>query len=309
MILTFAPNPALERVALVERFVPGEAQKPMRVSTHAGGAGLRVANVVRRLGGEVLALAFVGGRVGTVLRDCLDKQDIPHVLTPTVAETRGSFLVIDKDQGVVTDIPEETAPTTPEEQEKLLTSLTRHLPNAKLLIVADDAEGKDTDLYVRAFAAAKEAEVPVIVDLRDGPLVSAIEAGVFALRVSHKTLQQQTETSLQHDSAILAEARSIVERGVTNVIVTLGEEGALLINATGAWRVQAPVVSHFNPTGSGQALTGAFAVHYLLTGDVVEATRYACAAASVNVTYDEPGYATPGEIAVLFPKTTAKSLR
>ena len=42
MILVFAPHPVLERVALVEQFVPGEPQKPMRVMTYAGGAGLQL---------------------------------------------------------------------------------------------------------------------------------------------------------------------------------------------------------------------------------------------------------------------------
>jgi fructose-1-phosphate kinase PfkB-like protein len=37
--------------------------------------------------------------------------------------------------------------------------------------------------------------------------------------------------------------------GVENVVVTLGEEGALLVNPDGVWRVKPPVVSHFNPTG------------------------------------------------------------
>ena len=96
----------------------------------------------------------------------------------------------------------------------------------------------------------------------------------------------------------------MVARGVGNVVVTLGPEGALLVNAEGAWRVKAPVVSHFNPTGSGETLSGALAVYWEKTGDLLGAVRYGCAAASVNVTHDEPGYATPAEVNVLLPKTT-----
>ena len=77
------------------------------------------------------------------------------------------------------------------------------------------------------------------------------------------------------------------------------------MNGAGAWRVQAPIVSHFNATGSGETLSGALAVQWERTHDIVEAVRYGCAAASVNVTHDEPGYATPGEVNVLLPKTTA----
>jgi|GEM_PF-3576137 Fructose-1-phosphate kinase and related fructose-6-phosphate kinase (PfkB) len=316
MILVFAPHPALERVALVDRFQAGVSQKPMRVSTFAGGAGLRIANAIRLLGGETLALGFVGGPLGALLRDCLDRQDIPHVLTAIAGNTRGDFLVLDKEQGVVTDIPESPPEVTNDERAKLLTALRRHVGNAQLLVLADRDDEADPGLFAEAVAIARDAGVPVIADLWGEALEAAIGAGVLLVRVRLDALQKVTEHSLQHDSAILERSRAMIARGVENVLVTFGEEGALLTMGGGvpsagapegaaAWRIRPPVVSHFNPTGSGEALVGAFAVQYLASGDILEAARYGCAAASVNVTHDEPAHATPGEVAVLFPRTTA----
>jgi len=306
MILVFAPNPALERVALVEQFQPGqEPQKPMRVATFAGGGGLRAASVIRLLGGDVLAIGFVGGHLGALLRDCLDRQDIPHVLTPTRAGTRGDFLLLDREQGVVTEVPESPPAYTDAEADALLTTLERHLDRASLLLVADGQGDGDSTLFARAIRAAQAQGVPVLADACGGALDAAIAAGVWLMRVNLKMLQRRTERSLRHDSSILEEAYGMRAQGVENVVVTLVEEGALLVNASGAWRVKAPIVSHFNPTGSGETLSGALAVHYQKTGNIIEALRYGCAAASVNVTHDEPGYATPGEVAVLFPRTVA----
>ena len=177
-----------------------------------------------------------------------------------------------------------------------------------LLIIADGQEeaSSDPDLFGRAIDAAKAANVPVLADLCGSALHTAVEKGAWLIRVNLKTLQKQTERSLQHDYAILQEARGMLAQGVGNVVVTLAEEGALLVNNDGAWRVKAPVVSYFNPTGSGETLAGAMAVEWERNGgDLLAALRYGCAAASVNVTHDEPGYATPGEIAVLLPRTTA----
>ncbi len=312
MICVFAPNPTLERVALVDKFQAGPGpQKPMRVSTFAGGAGMRAATVARLLGGDVLALGFVGGQLGGILRDCLDRQDIPHILSLTVAGTRGGFVLIDKEMGVISDIPEPPPPHTSVEADVLIGTLTRHLPHASLLIVADDGHDDESDpeLFNRAFAAAKEEGILVVADLTGAPLTAAIDAGVWLIRVGLDTLQRRTERSLQHDSAIVAEAQTLREGGVGNVLVTLGDEGALLVTSEGTWRIKPPVVSHFNPTGSGQTLCGALAVYYQQTQNLVEAVRYGCAAASVNVTYDEPAYATPGEVNILFPRTTAELVR
>jgi tagatose 6-phosphate kinase len=310
MILVFAPNPALERVALVEQFQSGRGpQKPMRIATFAGGGGLRAASVIRLLGGDVLALGFVGGHLGALLRDCLDRQDVPHVLTPTAASTRGDFLLLDKEKGVITEVPETPPAYTEAEADALLMTLGRHLDRASLLVVADGQEDTDPTLFARAIQAAKEHSIPVLADACGGALDAAVGAGVWLIRVNLKMLQRRTERSLLHDSSILEEAQAMREKGVENVVVTLGEEGALLVAESGTWRIKAPVVSHFNPTGSGETLSGALAVYYQKVSNVIEALRYGCAAASVNVTHDEPGYATPGEVAVLFPRTIAEPIR
>lgn len=313
MILTLAPNPALERVALVEEFQSTKRQKPMRVSTFAGGAGLRAASVIRLLGGDALALGFVGGHLGALLRDCLDRQDIPHVLTHTQAETRGDFLLLDREQGVVTEVPEDPLPFTEAETDRLLTALERHLGHARLLIIADRQDGEPVArLASRAAAMAREAKVPVIADLRGEALCAVVEQKVWLVRVNLKTLQKQTERSLQHDSAIIAEASEMRDKGVENVCVTLGEEGALLVTGEGAYRIKPPIVSHFNPTGCGETLVGAVAAFWDRNPDgvdaLVTAVRYGCAAASVNVTHDEPGYATPGEVNILWPRTTVQKV-
>ena len=308
MILVFAPNPALERVALVDKFEASKTQKPMRVSTFAGGAGLRAASVVRLLGGDVLALGCVGGHTGALLQDHLDRQDIPHVLTPIAADTRGDFLLLDRERGVITEIPEAAPARTEAENAKLLTALERHIKNAALLIIADGQDESDPTLFSRAIATAKSAGVPVIAEAKESALEAAIAGGVWLLRVNLLTLQKRTERSLQYDRAIIEEAGLLREKGVENLLVTFGEEGALLITGAGAWRIKPPVVSHFNPTACGETLTGALASHYEVGRDLLAAARYGCAAASVNVTHDEPGYATPAEVAILYPRTLTEPI-
>lgn len=296
---------------MTERFVSGAPQKPLRVSTFAGGPGLRAASVIRLLGGETLAVGFAGGRIGELLADALDRQDVPHVLTRTASETRGGFLLLDREGGVITLIPENPPEVAEAENERLFASLMRHLPATSHLLITGDDHG-EAALLARIIGQAKGASVPVVADLKGASLAACLEAGdLFLLRVSHKSLQRHLESSLSHDSAIVREVNALRERHrVAHVVVTLGEDGAMLINDAGATRVLAPVVSHFNPTGGGQTLVGAMTLRLTQNGgDMVEALRFGCAAASVNVTHDEPGYATPAETRILLPNTTAIPVR
>ena len=210
MILTFSPNPALERVALVDSPSTGDAPKanepkrPMRVSTFAGGAGLRAATVVRLLGGDVLALGFVGGHLGALMRDCLDKQDVPHVLTAIASDTRGDFLVLDREKGIVTEIPERAPVFTDAEAEKLLAALDRHLTHAQILLIADgpsagdeSADAQTAALFTGAIRRAQAQNVPVLAEVSGPAWPAVLETGAWLLRINLRTLQRRTESNLQ----------------------------------------------------------------------------------------------------------------
>ncbi len=293
---------------MTQQFVPGEPQKPVRVSTFAGGPGVRSASVIRLLHGEVLAVGFAGGRMGELLAEAMDRQGVPHVLTGTASETRGGFLLLDREAGVVTLVPETAPAVTDGETAKLLASLARHLPDASYLLITGGDDDAESEMLTAALHNAKQAGVPIVADLKGLSLAEGLKVGgIFLLRVSHKSLQKHLERSLIHDSAIVRAVNDLRDaHGIVHIVVTLGEDGAILVGEDGATRVHAPVVSHFNPTGGGQTLIGTMTVRLTQNGgELVDALRWGCAAASVNVTHDEPGYATPGEVQILLPKTTA----
>lgn len=79
-------------------------------------------------------------------------------------------------------------------------------------------------------------------------------------------------------------------RGVPNVIITLGDKGAIAMSEGVCERVPAfdagPVVE---TTGAGDAFTGALAVALAQGMDIVAATRFGCKVAGVSVT--RPGTA------------------
>jgi len=80
-------------------------------------------------------------------------------------------------------------------------------------------------------------------------------------------------------------ADEFLSRGVRNVVITLGEQGAFVKNAMVTRHVPAidagPVVE---TTGAGDAFNGGFAVGLSEGMDIVAATRFGCAVAGISVT-------------------------
>jgi ribokinase len=85
------------------------------------------------------------------------------------------------------------------------------------------------------------------------------------------------------DSAKKA-AQIIQGRGVDKVIITLGNNGALILDDNGYAHVPGCRVNAVDTTAAGDVFNGALAVALADNMDLAEATRFACHAAAISVT-------------------------
>jgi len=81
-----------------------------------------------------------------------------------------------------------------------------------------------------------------------------------------------------------AAARSLLQRGIRTIIVTLGGDGALLVTEAGTQHVPPVRVKPVDTTGAGDAFIGSFAHYYAATRDVEEALRQAVRYAAHSIT-------------------------
>jgi len=80
-------------------------------------------------------------------------------------------------------------------------------------------------------------------------------------------------------------AKEIISTGVKNVIVTLGKEGALVVNSGKTTHVPTfEEVKIVDTTGAGDAFNGGLAIALSEGKNLVEATYFANAVASLNIT-------------------------
>ena len=141
-------------------------------------------------------------------------------------------------------------------------------------------------LVVHGLRMAREVGVPTI--LNPAPACQ-LDDSVFQL-CDYMTPNESEAAALTGCSVgTLEEAERAADillvRGVRNVVLTLGARGAL---------VKTPTITQYVPafsagkvvetTGAGDAFNGGFAVALSEGLDVVEATRFGCAAAGISVT-------------------------
>src|SRR5688500_2428446 len=68
MIIALGTTPTIQRTMSFERLSFNTVHRAVDVHEHASGKAINAARVLRALGAEVLAIGFVGGTTGTMMR-------------------------------------------------------------------------------------------------------------------------------------------------------------------------------------------------------------------------------------------------
>lgn len=106
MIATVTLNPAIDKSVTVRGLAEGETNRVEVERVDAGGKGINVAKVLKRLGVEVCALGFEAGRNGRFILDALRTEGIPADFTHVPGETRVNLKVHDAEKGIETELNE-----------------------------------------------------------------------------------------------------------------------------------------------------------------------------------------------------------
>ncbi|WP_374593176.1 1-phosphofructokinase family hexose kinase [Aquabacterium sp.] len=260
-ILTLTMNPALDVATAIDRVVPDHKLRCGAAVTHPGGGGINVARVVRRLGGDVLALYPAGGTHGSTLSRLLDDERVPRRAVPIAGDTRESLAVHEASTGhdYRFVLPGPTLQAA--EWQACLDAIDAIVatPPAPRMVVLSGSlpPGVPVDFHARVARAASARGCRVVLDSSGPALAAALQAGVYLVKPSLRELQDLVGHPLPEPADQLAACRQLIGSGQAQVVaLTLGADGALLVSADQAWRAQALRVPVASTIGAGDSFVG-----------------------------------------------------
>lgn len=119
-LLTVTLNAAVDKLYTIPGFAIDRVHRPAGMQVFAGGKGINVARVYKRMGGEVRATGFLGGQNGEYIRQSLRSEDIDGDFVTVASESRVCTAIIDPITGTQTELNEIGPEITPEECSALL---------------------------------------------------------------------------------------------------------------------------------------------------------------------------------------------
>ena len=235
MITTVTPNPSLDRTLHLPRFVAGQVNRATATILEPSGKGVNVALALRGVGVPVRAVLPVGGSVGREIVLLLDDLGLDHVDVPIADALRSNISLVEAD-GRTSKVNEPGPQLSETEVDALCAMTLAHSDTGDWVVWAGSLPGGFTpQRFADAVAATRAAGRLVALDC-SGPALEHVLAQE-GLRLPHlvkpnaEELAEVTGRSLSTLGDVADAAQMLLARGVRTVLVSLGRDGALLVDA------------------------------------------------------------------------------
>ncbi|WCB94812.1 Tagatose-6-phosphate kinase [Baekduia alba] len=256
MIVCAAPNPSIDKLFIVDAVSVGSIHRPDRLISRAGGKGLNVARAAHALGADVVAVALLAGHAGRWIADELVEAGVKTETVWAEGESRSSLSVAAG--GAMTEFYERGTPPGPVSWDAFVASVRAVARDGAtwLSISGSMPPHVPAEEAVRLVASGREVGARVAVDQHDRALAAALTAGPDLVKVNrHEAADLTGHADPQRAAAALREQAVAggADPATALTVVTLGEEGALMLLPDGSTvhgdlDVRAPY-----PTGSGDS--------------------------------------------------------
>lgn len=284
VIYTVTFNPSLDYIIEAEAFQPGATNRTSYEQLLVGGKGINVSYVLKNLGFESTALGFLAGFTGEEIRRRLNADGIhtDFLMLPT-----GISRINIKMKTDGTEINGSGPNISPDQLETLRQKLCT-LTNGDTLILAGSIPQSIPDtIYREIMTDLKGKGIRILVDATKNLLFSALCAQPFLIKPNQHELGELFGVRLESTEDIFFYAKKLQQKGARNVLVSLGGEGALLLDENGqTYQCPAPKGRLINAVGAGDSMVAGFLAGYLETENYESAFLKGVAAGSASAFSD-----------------------
>ncbi len=301
-IVTLTMNPALDISTSVDKVVATHKLRCSEEKTQAGGGGINISRVVRRLEMPITAIYPSGGYTGQILTHLLQDEGVVSHAIPIAQETRECFTVHEttSNQDFRFLLPGPTL--SPSEQQACLDAMVALGTTARFLVASGSLPpGVKEDFYAQLALRASANNQDFVLDTSGAPLKAALAVGVYLFKPSLRELEELLGQSLTTESQQLQAAREIVGRGQARIVaLSLGEDGAMLVTSEQSFRAPAIPVKVVSTVGAGDNFVAGI-LWALAKGDTLEhAFGYGMASAAAAVMNAHTNLCEPKDLQRLY---------
>lgn len=253
-VVTVTPNPSIDWTLAVGQVVRGRVHRADGSRREPSGKGVNVSRALRANDVATVAVLPCGGAAGRELRELLEATGVPHRCVPIRGEVRVNVSLTEPD-GTATKVNSPGPTLSAGEVEALVGAAAVAAQGAAALLLSGSLPpAVPEDLYARIGRLVHNTGAVLALDSSATPLLAGLAGRPHLVKPNAHELAEVTGTRLHTVGDVLAAAATLRDRGAGRVVVSLGVDGAVLVDGEEPLHAHAFVADPVSTVGAGDAL-------------------------------------------------------
>lgn len=301
MIYTITLNPALDYILKHQTFKTGEINRSKQEIILPGGKGINVSIILKALEIDSQVLGYIAGFTGKEIEKEVQEYGIK---TDFIKIENGITRINIK---IMTET-EETAINAqgPIIEPKHLQALYEKIETIQsgdwVILAGSIPQGLSDNSYENICSKLYDQNIKIVVDTTGDLLKNTLKYKPFLIKPNKEELGEIFNTKIKTTQEVLEYSKQLQQEGAKNVLVSLGKEGAILLDENGKIHQKENIktTKRINTVGAGDSMVAGFIAGYQEFQNYEKALQMGMAAgtATANSLY----LATKNEIYEIFNK-------
>ena len=254
MILTVTLNPLLEKRLFFERVEKNKTNRSNKEIIKAGGKGINVSRQLNFLGTKNLALTFLGGHSGKLIRKILTKEQIDFVSIQTSTETRSATLVIDENKNQITSYFGPNNDLNEKEVDDFKTKLEKMIANCSIVIFSGSSPSDAAnEIFPFGIEVAHKYDKVSVLDTYGKHLKDCIDKSPTVIHNNIDEVKTSLNLQLNEEKSKIDYLDYLYSKGIKLSFLTDGERSTYASKFDFNYKIENPKIKEVDGTGSGDA--------------------------------------------------------
>lgn len=304
-IVTLTLNPAFDVHCRADGFKPYLENLAEIVSTDAGGKGVNISRALSSLGVESTALILLGEENSELFVKQL-KEDGVCFRTVNVSGRIRENLTLHSDGDKETRISFSGFTADENILKGLEDMLGDELPGTVVTFTGRSAPGISTEALRDFLLRLKSKGARLVIDSRSVGISELTDIKPWLIKPNAEEIAMYTDLRVSDAKSALSAARELHGRGIENVMISLGGDGAVLYCEDGGFFCEAPRITPHSTVGAGDSSLAGFIAAAHLGLPYEERLRYAVCSGSAACLAEGTRPPRAEDITALLTKASVK---
>lgn len=255
MIFTVTLNPAVDRELTVDGIAFDTVLRATDWRVDCGGKGFNVARMLKSVGVSSVALGFAAGKSGEMLSDKLQTLGIETDFIWVAGETRTNVSIVNSENGQYVKVNEPGPTITATDLGQLAKKIGERARAGDWWVLAGSLPpGVPETYYTELINIIQAAGAKVFLDTSGDALRQNCTAKPLLVKPNDEEAHELTGLPVTTKEEIAAVGKAVSAMGPASVIISLGKNGAMLVDDGKAWLAASPKIEAANPIGAGDSM-------------------------------------------------------